>query len=103
MNKSAVQYRKRLAKNLQCSGRTRKDLLDSFDRSLENYLQEHPESTAQALQAAFGPPSEMAWVLMEGINDEEIARFRLQQIIKQIAAGLFMALLVVLAVYGFVR
>lgn len=103
MNKCAQQYRKTLIKSLRCSSQTRKELLDSFDRSLDAYFEEYPESTAEDLQAAFGPPGRMAWVLMEGVSDEEIAKYRARQVLKRIAAGLLLVLLLVLAAYGILR
>ena len=103
MNKCAHQYRKTLIKSLRCSPQTKKELLDSFDRSLEAYFEEYPEATAEELEAAFGPPGSMAWVLMEGISDEEIAKHQAQQLLKRIAAGLLVVLLLALAVYGNLR
>ena len=103
MKKCAQQYRRALIKSLRCSSQTRKELLNSFDCSLEAYFEEYPEATAEDLRSAFGPPERMAWVLMEGISDEEIAKHRMQQLLKQIAAGLFLVLLLVLAAYGNLR
>lgn len=99
MNKCAMQYRKKLAECLQCSSKTRKALLDSFDRSLEYYLEECPEPADKELHAAFGPPEEMAWVLMEGISTQEIARYQARQNLKRVCVCILVVLLLIACVY----
>lgn len=101
MNKAVVQYRKRLASNLSCGFVTRKALLASFDRSMRFYLEENPEPREEDIVAAFGTPEEMAWVLMEGISNEEIAKFYTRQAVHRVGICILIMLLLILCVYGY--
>ena len=101
MNKYAEQYRKKLKACLQCSSKTKKALLDSFDRSLEYYLEECPEPADKELHAAFGPPEEMAWVLMEGITTQEIAKYQVRQTLKGVSVCILVMLLLIACVYAY--
>lgn len=101
MNHETVCYEKALFKQFRCTGSTRKHLLQQFRGSLEVYLEDHPSPTEVDLREAFGPPEEMAGVLMESVSKAEVAQFEKQKKWKRIAAGILAALLFALTTYVF--
>ena len=64
MNHEAVCYEKALKKQLRCTSSTKKRLLQQFRGSLDTYLEDHPSPTETDLCKAFGPPEDMAEILM---------------------------------------
>lgn len=101
MNHEAALYEKALRKQLHCTGNTKKHLLQQFSGSLDAYLDEHPSPTEADLRDAFGPPEDMAKVLMERVGNAEIVRFDQLRKWKRIAAITLAALLLVLMIYIF--
>lgn len=101
MNHEAALYEKALRKQLHCTGNTKKHLLQRFHSALTTYLEDHPSPTASDLQTAFGPPEDMAKVLMESVCNAEIVRFDQLRKWKRIATITLAALLLVLMVYIF--
>lgn len=92
MNYDASRYIKALKKELRCTGSTKKRLLQQFHSSLSAYLEEHPSPTGTDLQDAFGPPNEMAGVLMEHVSEEDRRKYHHSQTIKRIFAVILVVL-----------
>lgn len=101
MNHDAALYEKVLRKQLHCTGNTKKHLLQQFRSALATYLEDHPSPTRADLRDAFGPPEDMAKVLMESVSETEIRRFDRQQKWKCAASIALAALLLILMVYVF--
>ena len=99
MNHEAALYEKAMRKQLHCTGNAKKHLLQRFHSALTTYLEDHPSPTASDLQTAFGPPEEMAKVLMESVSEAEIARFYQQRKWKRIIAAIIATLLLTLILY----
>ena len=83
MNSVAL-YKKKLKKHLPCKNVVKKRLLENFQTSLDEFLEDHPSPTAEELNAAFGPPEEMAKILSAEISQEDVARYRKGRKIKRI-------------------
>ena len=101
MNKDISRYLRKIKKHLYCSPKTRSYLLDHFRESLSSFLDENPEPDYQQLIAAFGPPEEMAAVIMEGVSDAERRFYRKRKNMKIIFAGIAAALFIVFSIYVF--
>ena len=101
MNHETLRYEQALKKQLRCTHTTRKHLLRQFHGFLIAFLEDHPSPTEADLRDAFGPPEDMAKVLVENINKAEIAQFDRQQKWKRIMVTILVALLLVLMVYIF--
>lgn len=93
------EYKNKLKKKLRCCRATKKILLEQFSASLSVYLEEHPTPTAEALHTAFGPPEEMALVLMEAVSETEKSKYRSRMILKHIIAGVLVALFLAFTAY----
>lgn len=92
MNSDLSNYKQKLRKQLHCSITTKKKLLSAFEHSLIPFLEEYPSPTFAQLESAFGPPEEMASMLMESVSRKE-QLFCLQ---KRKLAKLLVSILVVL-------
>lgn len=98
MNKETVRYRRKLRKLLSCGPGRKKELLSRFENSLSPFLEDCPAPGYEQLEAAFGPPEEMASVLMEAVSEREK---RCIQLWKKVQKGLFILLLILVLLFGF--
>lgn len=101
MNHNVAQYKNKLKKKLRCSRNTRAQLMDDFERSLDKYLEENPEASFDDLSSAFGPPDEMAKVLMEKGDASEKRTCIRNQLLLRIAAVILVVLLVLVTIVVF--
>ena len=69
-------YQKKLRKQLPCKNAVKKRLLENFQASLDEFLEDHPSPTIEELDTAFGPPEEMVKILSAEISQEDVARYR---------------------------
>ena len=98
------QYIRQLTRNLRCCGAAKKRLLEQFRDKLAEFLEERPDPNRQALVEAFGPPEEMAQVLMETVSAEEKSQYRRQIVFTRIGVAFLIALLLAFFVYiGFLK
>lgn len=81
----AAKYRRLLKKELRCPHQIKKRLLEKFDTALDSYLADSPAPDAEALAAAFGPPQEMAQVLMQEVCQKDLSRYRISKLAARIA------------------
>ena len=95
MNKSILCYRRALKKALYCSRAKRQELLEQFKISISYFLEDCPEPTYEQLIDAFGPPEEMACILMEKVSAEEKERCRKRRSVLK-ALAIFLVVMVVL-------
>lgn len=79
MNKEIARYRRELRKQLPCLPHRKKQMLDKFESALLSFLEDCPNPVYAQLKAAFGPPEEMALVLMEAVPEKEKRHFVLWQ------------------------
>lgn len=79
MNKDTAHYRRALKRQLRCGASARRQILTRFDNSLARFEEEFPSPTCAQLESAFGPPPEMAAVMMEGVPDREKKEIRQSQ------------------------
>lgn len=101
MNHSAQKYKNKLRKKLRCTNTARERLLDSFDSTLEGYLDENPNASLEDLCNAFGPPEEMANILMEQVSSEEVAIYRRRKLCVCVIGVLLAVALIVMALIVF--
>lgn len=102
MVNAAAQYRRALKKKLRCSAKEKERLLEGFDQTLSAYLEEHGDPAMGDLSAAFGPPEEMAEVIMEDVPPQEQTRYQRQVVISKILTCILAALLVFFTVYTWI-
>lgn len=67
-------YLRRVTAALRACGVYRKSVAKGIRADLEDYLDEHPDATEQALQAHFGHPEEYVKEFLAGMDSEELAR-----------------------------
>lgn len=101
MNKDLRQYEQQLKKHLLCGHRIRRKLLDQFRDSLSGFLEDQPEPTYEHLLAAFGPPDEMAGILMEKVSTKEFKIHQSRKKIVNIFAISLAALFIWFSLYVF--
>lgn len=99
MINAAVQYRRALKKKLRCGRDVKNRLLESFDSTLSAYLEEHPDPNMDDLTIAFGPPVEMAEVLMTEVTPQEKTQYRKNSTIHKILIALLAAFLLFSTIY----
>lgn len=99
MLNAAAQYRRSLEKKLQCGSETKKRLLAGFDQSLATYMEDANAPAMEDLCAAFGPPEEMAEVLMAEVTSQEQTQHRKNMLCKEILAVILAVILVVFTIY----
>ncbi len=72
------QYDKELSSSLQCSFRTKRQLLSHWRVRRKALLEEDSSPSYETLVLNFGPPTEMANVLMDGLPPSEFFIYRRQ-------------------------
>ena len=100
MNHEAALYEKALRKQLHCTGNTKKHLLQRFHSALTTYLEDHPSPTASDLQTAFGPPEDMAKVLMENVSEAEVKTYRKHTLFLKIITVVLFAIILIQVIYS---
>lgn len=101
MTSCTVQYKRKLKENLRCSCSAKRKLLDRFDDSLREYLDENPSPTMEELSTAFGPPEEMARTLMENVDEADKAAYSKFLVARRVTAGILAAVLLAFSAYVF--
>lgn len=101
MNKEIIRYQRELKEHLQCCMHIRKKLLSQFRDSLSGFLEENPEPNYEQLITAFGPPEEMANILMEAVPTSEQLRYRRNNKLVKILCGFAAVLFIMFALYVF--
>ena len=101
MNKDTARYRRALKKQLRCGASARRQILTRFDDSLARFEEEFPSPTYVQLETAFGPPLEMAAVMMEDVSDRETQKYAIRKKLIRIFAGIAAALFIAFSMYVF--
>lgn len=99
MTDTVLQYERLLKKRLRCTAAVSKRLLKKFRGALLAFLEETPEPSLKQLHEAFGPPEEMAQVLMVEMSPEENAKYRRNRRIRRIAAGVIAVVFLLFTMY----
>lgn len=99
MVNAAAQYRRALEKQLRCGKEVKNRLIAEFDKTLGAYLKEYDNPSMDELIAAFGPPEEMAKIIMTEVTPLEQARYRRFVLFKQMLTLFFAILLTISTVY----
>ena len=99
MKDTIFQYERLLKKHLRCTIAVKKRLLERFRSVLFMFSGEHPEPSISQLCEAFGPPEEMAQVLMTEVSPEEMAEYRRNKRTRRVVAGVIAAALLLFTIY----
>ena len=94
MNKDVARYRRILKRNLRCCRAKRKELMEQFDCVLDTFLEECPMPEYIQLLEAFGPPEEMASIMIGYVSEDEEKNY---ERVKSLWKYLKIALIVLLA------
>ena len=78
-------YQKELGKYLRCTGRTKKQLLAKFKSYQIESLDEATTNNYDQMVSYFGPPEEMAEILMQEVNPDEHKKYRRNRVILKCA------------------
>ena len=68
MNKVAKHYLRAVRKALHCPGRQGKQLLHQLGEDIDEYCEEHPDATEEALCCRFGTPEDVAADFVEDLG-----------------------------------
>lgn len=68
MNKVAAHYLRAVRKALHCPGRQGKQLLHQLSEDIDEYCEEHPDATEEALCRRFGTPEDVAADFVEDLG-----------------------------------
>ena len=99
MTECITQYKKALKKNLRCSGSVQERLMAKFDATLTAFLEDTPDPGKDEVYAAFGPPKEMAELLMTEVTPEEAALYRRRNTFLRATAGILAGVFLAGAIY----
>ena len=98
MNNELIRYQKNLKKALFCGYRKKQQLLSDFRSSLSAFLEDCPTPTYSQLADAFGPPEEVARLLMEHVSQAEIQHYHLW---KTVQKSILILLAILVLLFGF--
>lgn len=101
MNRQTKQYIKELKAHLKCGRSLRKQVLSDFLPALTSYLEDVPSPTRTMLEDAFGPPQEMAMVLMKSISQEEQISYKRKRKLLRAITIAFATVFVAFSLYVF--
>ena len=101
MNKEISRYQRELKRHMRCNVITKRKLTIHFNTSLSAFMEDQPDPTYEQLVAAFGPPQEMASILMEELSEREKIRYRFTQKVKIIFLGILATLFILFSLYVF--
>lgn len=103
MTTAIERYKRGVTRNLRCDSVARRRLMARFEDTLKVYLEDfgwpNNSPSEQDLVNAFGPPAQMADILLADITAEEQARYRKKKKVKKAIAAILIAALVLLTVY----
>lgn len=92
---------KRFRSDVLRAGGSGRKLKKRLDECLRGYLEEHTEPAKQELVAAFGPPEELARLLMNQFPEKERKRRRMVRKILLGVSAAVTVLILIFAVYVF--
>lgn len=101
MNNKVARYKSKLKRKLQCNRGTKAKLLEEFSPLMDGFLDENPDATYTDLSNAFGPPEEMAKILMDKVDEQEKRAYKLRQLLLRIAAAVLAIVLVIVTITVF--
>lgn len=99
MTECIKKYERSVKKALHCGKAAKVRLLARFHGSLQTFLEENPFPDAQALHDAFGPPEEMAKLLMEDTTEAERAQYRRNKLFLRIGAVILITAILLFSIY----
>ena len=76
MNQAASMYRRQVRHAMHCSRTNQEKRLHDLDTLLTAFTEENPDAGLEKIVQEFGPPSEMAASLCEGISKDELNRWK---------------------------
>ena len=76
MNQAASRYRRQVRHAMHCSRSCQEKRLHDLDALLNSFTEEAPDADMEKIVKEFGPPSEMAASLCEGISKDELSRWK---------------------------
>lgn len=99
MANAIAQYRKVVKAKLRCDNTEKERILKRFDHILSAYAEEHDTPAMDDLTAAFGPPEEMADMLMSEVPSQEQKRYRKRTLLMQLLIGVLALVLALSTIY----
>ena len=99
MNIQTKRYLWQLRSQLSCPIWVRRRLLASFLPTMELYLQENPKPSRAELLDNFGPPAQMARVMLEHVYKSERQQYHKNRLILRCAMSAIAVMLVTCCIY----
>lgn len=103
MYNGITQYKKQLRRKLHCNNATKTRLMRQFDNTLNIYLDDHGGTATclseEDLHNAFGPPEEMAEILLTDTTSQERTQYRKSRLVTKVLITFIIAALAFLTIY----
>lgn len=94
-------YCAQVKRKLPCGTKKKAQLMQTFEKPLNSYLEEHPQPDMYDLIEAFGEPEEMAAVLAESLSEADLTRHNRKSFLLRSSAAVLAAVLLLFSGYVF--
>lgn len=101
MNAVSSAYIRAVKRQLPCSAKTKRRLINQLNKTMSDFLEENPDATLEALHTGFGTPAQLATTMMQDLPQSEYSEFRKKKKLNQTLAGILILLLVGFTIYVF--
>lgn len=101
MNAVSNAYIRAVKRQLTCSAKTKRRLINQLNKTMSDFLDENPYATLEALHAGFGTPEQLATTMMQDLPQSEYSEFRKKKKLNQTLAGTLVLLFVCFTIYVF--
>ena len=99
MRKEAVRYVKEVKRQMLCPKKMKNDMLLSLENSIMDYMEEHPEASAQEIETHFGKPQQIAVEYIASLDQNELRKeIQKSKLIKKMIVFLAVGILLIAAV-----
>ncbi len=104
MDKQLAHYYRKIEKCLPCSQKEKRELLGSFQKDVESYLDSHQGCTAESVIRQFGEPEKIAEEYVSSLSQNTVQRYlterrRFWTFIKVVLALLAASIVLEMSIY----
>lgn len=93
-------YCKHIEKSILASSKEKKEMLRGLQSGIEEYIEQHPDTTFEDIQFRFGEPTEVATKYLSDVTPKDMKQYaRRKKIILCLIVGLVIVVGIFIAVY----
>ena len=101
MNAVSSAYIRAVKRQLPCSAKTKRRLINQLNKTMSDFLEENPDATLEMLYSGFGTPSQMSAMMIQDLPSSEIQVHQNQRRIVRVLTALILALVFTFSFYVF--